>query len=166
MLATSKMPGESYEQYASDMSSYLRKQGPARLRRARDDAALTGRARTCGTANEKALSFSYAFLGVRLQCAECHKHPFDQWSQEDFKHFTAFFNRVSFGVPRKTKPAKKKMVESLGLKDLKANELRKAVRQTGRRRQAGADPRAVHHHGRRDHRGQRQGQETHRLDRA
>ena len=47
--------------------------------------------------NEKALSFSYAFLGVRLQCAECHKHPFDQWSQQDFQQFTAFFNRVNFG---------------------------------------------------------------------
>lgn len=47
--------------------------------------------------NEKALSFSYAFLGVRLQCAECHKHPFDQWSQQDFNQFTAFFNRITYG---------------------------------------------------------------------
>jgi hypothetical protein len=53
--------------------------------------------RNMRTPNEKALSFSYAFLGVRLQCAECHKHPFDQWSQYDFQHFTAFFNRISSG---------------------------------------------------------------------
>ena len=41
---------------------------------------------------EKALNFSYAFLGVRLECAQCHKHPFDQWTQDDFNQFTAFFN--------------------------------------------------------------------------
>ena len=29
-----------------------------------------------------------AFLGVRLECAECHKHPHDQWSQQDFFSFT------------------------------------------------------------------------------
>jgi hypothetical protein len=31
-----------------------------------------------------ALQVSYAFLGVKLECAQCHKHPMDRWTQADF----------------------------------------------------------------------------------
>jgi len=34
------------------------------------------------------------FLGVRLQCAQCHHHPFERWSQTDHLAFTAFFSQV------------------------------------------------------------------------
>jgi Protein of unknown function (DUF1549)/Protein of unknown function (DUF1553)/Bacterial Ig-like domain (group 2) len=34
------------------------------------------------------------FLGMRLQCAKCHHHPFEKWSQEDYYGFAAFFARV------------------------------------------------------------------------
>ena len=34
------------------------------------------------------------FLGVRLQCARCHHHPFETWSQEDYYGFAAFFSRL------------------------------------------------------------------------
>lgn len=34
------------------------------------------------------------FLGVRLQCARCHHHPFEVWSQEDFYGLASFFTRV------------------------------------------------------------------------
>jgi hypothetical protein len=34
------------------------------------------------------------FLGVRLQCAQCHHHPFERWSQSDHLAFTAFFAQV------------------------------------------------------------------------
>ena len=35
--------------------------------------------------------FSQAFLGVRMECARCHHHPNEQWSQRDFYQFAAFF---------------------------------------------------------------------------
>ncbi|HVY70774.1 MAG TPA: DUF1549 domain-containing protein [Verrucomicrobiae bacterium] len=35
------------------------------------------------------------FLGMRLQCAQCHHHPFEKWSQHDYYSFAAFFSRVS-----------------------------------------------------------------------
>jgi hypothetical protein len=38
------------------------------------------------------------FLGVRMQCAKCHNHPFERWSQDDYYGFSAWFARV------KTKP--------------------------------------------------------------
>jgi hypothetical protein len=35
------------------------------------------------------------FLGMRLECAQCHDHPFESWKQEDFWGFAAFFARIS-----------------------------------------------------------------------
>lgn len=35
------------------------------------------------------------FLGVRLQCARCHHHPFEKWSQQDYFGFSAFFSRLA-----------------------------------------------------------------------
>ena len=37
---------------------------------------------------------SQLFLGVRLECAKCHHHPFEIWSQDDFYSFAAYFARV------------------------------------------------------------------------
>lgn len=38
-----------------------------------------------------------AFLGVRLECAQCHKHPTDRWTQEDYWGFANIFGTVTFG---------------------------------------------------------------------
>jgi hypothetical protein len=35
-----------------------------------------------------------AFLGIRIQCAQCHNHPFDRWTMEDYRGFVAFFTQV------------------------------------------------------------------------
>ena len=43
---------------------------------------------------ETAASVSQLFLGVRLECAKCHHHPFEVWSQDDFFGFASFFSRV------------------------------------------------------------------------
>ena len=34
------------------------------------------------------------FLGVRMQCAQCHHHPFERWSQNDYYSLAAFFTQV------------------------------------------------------------------------
>ncbi len=34
------------------------------------------------------------FLGVRIQCARCHHHPFEEWSQDDYYGMAAFFSRI------------------------------------------------------------------------
>ena len=39
-----------------------------------------------------------AFLGIRLECAQCHNHPFAKWKREEFWGFAAYFA----GVPRQT----------------------------------------------------------------
>jgi hypothetical protein len=35
------------------------------------------------------------FLGMRLQCAQCHHHPYEKWSQQDYYSFAAFFSQVN-----------------------------------------------------------------------
>jgi hypothetical protein len=40
-----------------------------------------------------------AFLGTRIQCARCHHHPFEQWSQDDYWGFASFFARVGRKIP-------------------------------------------------------------------
>lgn len=39
---------------------------------------------------------SQLFLGQRLQCAQCHHHPYERWSQADYWSFGAFFSQVSY----------------------------------------------------------------------
>ena len=34
------------------------------------------------------------FLGMRVQCAQCHNHPFDRWTQDDYYGFAAFLSQV------------------------------------------------------------------------
>lgn len=41
-----------------------------------------------------AIQVAHAFLGLRLQCAQCHRHPSDVWSQDDVLSFSNFFGRL------------------------------------------------------------------------
>ena len=34
------------------------------------------------------------FMGMRLQCAQCHNHPFDRWTQDEYYSFASFFSQV------------------------------------------------------------------------
>jgi len=65
------------------------------------DSAMNGPAnfyRAVRTPEDVTKSVSQAFLGVRLECAQCHHHPFDKWAQSDFYGLAGFFN----GLERKT----------------------------------------------------------------
>ena len=57
--------------------------GPANYYRI--EAAPDGRAETT----------AQAFLGLRLTCARCHKHPFDRWTTDDYWNFAAFSGKVA-----------------------------------------------------------------------
>ena len=45
-------------------------------------------------AEKMARSISQAFLGVRIECAQCHHHPFEKWGQHDYFAFAGFFTGV------------------------------------------------------------------------
>jgi hypothetical protein len=46
----------------------------------------------------RAEAFGEVFLGIRLQCAKCHNHPFDQWTQKDYYSLSAFFARIRYKI--------------------------------------------------------------------
>jgi hypothetical protein len=39
-----------------------------------------------------------AFLGIRIDCAQCHNHPYERWKQDDFQGLAAFFAQVRQGA--------------------------------------------------------------------
>src|SRR4029077_8510706 len=39
-----------------------------------------------------------AFMGVRLECAQCHKHPFDRWTEADYRSYANVFGAVAVGA--------------------------------------------------------------------
>lgn len=48
--------------------------------------------------NARAEGIARVFLGTRLQCAQCHNHPFDRWTQDDYFQWSAVFSRVDYRI--------------------------------------------------------------------
>ena len=46
----------------------------------------------------RAEAIAQVFLGIRMQCAKCHNHPFDRWTQDDYHQFAAFFGSIDYRV--------------------------------------------------------------------
>ncbi|MBC8351532.1 MAG: DUF1549 domain-containing protein [Planctomycetes bacterium] len=63
-----------------------------------------------------AASTARIFLGLQIECAECHPHPFDHWKQEDFWGYAAFFAQLEQSENRRG-PA------NVGLVDLDSGEV-------------------------------------------
>src|SRR5581483_11723632 len=61
-----------------------------------------------------ARSFSQLFLGVRIECAQCHHHPSERWGQDDYFALAGFFT----GVATKPLPGGGEAVFSRGGADL------------------------------------------------
>jgi hypothetical protein len=51
-----------------------------------------------GKPEKLAAKTARVFMGVQLDCAECHDHPFDTWSQRDFWGLAAYFAQLSTGT--------------------------------------------------------------------
>jgi hypothetical protein len=128
VLANSRKPGQSYEEFIKEESSYFREDNPPDYSE-RDSMPYFWARRNLRQPEEKALGFSYTFLGVRLECAQCHKHPFDQWTQDDFKQFTAFFTpiRYAVGQEKESREVVRKLTEELGLQKTKNGNQRRKI---------------------------------------
>lgn len=130
VLAVSRLEGESYSDYCERMSGYYQKDAKGSFA---DQPSLTyyWARREFLKPEERALGFAYTFLGIRIQCAQCHKHPFDQWTKDDFDRFKEFFSRASFGSAPGTKDDEKELLAKLGLSDEQmksgGNDLRKLL---------------------------------------
>jgi hypothetical protein len=50
--------------------------------------------RSAADTNDCTETTAQLFLGIRIQCAKCHNHPFERWTQDNYYGIGAFFNRV------------------------------------------------------------------------
>jgi len=60
-----------------------------------------------GSATQMASETARIFMGINIQCAECHDHPFDQWKREQFHQVAAFFAKDKYFMPDAHDPAQK-----------------------------------------------------------
>jgi Protein of unknown function (DUF1553)/Protein of unknown function (DUF1549) len=68
--------------------------------------------RAAATTEDMTKAVSQAFLGIRLECAQCHHHPFEKWGQEDFYGLAGFFN----GVQRKAGTGEGELIYHTGFR--------------------------------------------------
>lgn len=54
--------------------------------------------RSTRTPIKRSETAAQVFLGTRLQCAQCHNHPFDKWSQNDYYDWAGLFARIDYKV--------------------------------------------------------------------
>ncbi len=90
-----------YDQFARDIltaEGKITSPGPAGLYRA------------LGTPEVISRSLSQVFLGVRIECAQCHHHPSDRWGQDDYFALAGFFT----GISKKGTPGNEAVVSSGG----------------------------------------------------
>ena len=87
-------PDQPYDEYVVEMSGYFRKEGTDFGNR--ETMPWFWARQNVQKPEDKALAFAHTFLGVRIECAQCHKHPFDQWTKQDFAQFQAFFTGIGF----------------------------------------------------------------------
>ncbi len=69
--------------------------------------------RAVDTPDAAARTLSQALLGVRVECAQCHHHPFEKWSQDDFYGLAGFFN----GLERRQIAADRVLVYHAGYRE-------------------------------------------------
>lgn len=131
VLAVSRNEGESYADYCSNVSKLYHKDGPGAAGYAeRQGLAHFWSRQNFQTSEDRVIAFAYTFLGTRIQCAQCHKHPFDQWTQDDFRQFEGFF-RGTVGR-QNTRPDAKAEYDSMvagfeGAAGLRGNDLRRVL---------------------------------------
>jgi hypothetical protein len=130
VTGVTRAPGESYAEYCERMSEIARNES-AHGYAERPDMPHFWARQNMIKPEEKTIGFAYTFLGIRIQCAQCHKHPFDQWSKDDFDDFRNFFGTVravANNAPndRAAQADYQQIVKNLDLdkSELKGNQLR------------------------------------------
>ena len=78
---------EPYDQFARELITAT---GNAEV-----NAAANFYLRDEGNRVETVNTVSTVFMGTRMACAQCHDHPFDKWTQQDFHSVMSFFGRVN-----------------------------------------------------------------------
>lgn len=125
VLGVSRAPDQSYTDYCKELSDIYR-QGSDRSYADRPSMPYYWARNNFRLPEDRVIGFAYAFMGVRIQCAQCHKHPFDQWSKDDFDRFKGFFTQVRYSQTG-PKDEMEAILKELGITDAKGNDLRRKL---------------------------------------
>ena len=104
VLCATSRDGEDARAWArreAERMRSLRGRGRDRLRRPGRGSTCSGGGSSTGSTSPVeplAERVAAAFLGVRIECAQCHKHPFDRWTQADYRAFANIVADVQFGL--------------------------------------------------------------------
>ena len=91
-LAKQLNVNEGWDEIATDFitaSGDVREQGHTAIIMAQD-----------GRTEETTAEMSRIFLGIQIQCAQCHDHPYDRWKRDQFHELAAFFPRLGVRTVR------------------------------------------------------------------
>jgi hypothetical protein len=132
VLAKSRGKDQSYTDYCKEMSEICGPGGEKSFAELESMPFYWAR-RDFREVEAQAITFAYAFMGVRIQCAQCHKHPFDQWTKDDFAQFQNFFGHTAYSQnPGRGETAKEyeAIVKALGIDTTqRGNEVRNQIGQ-------------------------------------
>jgi hypothetical protein len=124
----------TWDRIVAEMVSATPKRGSERYDYGQDHAPNNFVLANRNDANDIASETARLFMGVSIQCAECHDHPFDQWKREQYWQLSAFFARGSrFYMPDEHDPSERSVVKAKFLlgetphESLKPDHLRVAV---------------------------------------
>lgn len=100
VLTATSREGKSPEDYVKEVDAWESAQdkGEKTKYAERSTLDLFWRKQQAVTTAEWGEKTAAAFLGVRLECAQCHKHPFDRWTQADYRAYANVFAAVSFNT--------------------------------------------------------------------
>jgi len=128
--ANNRDEGESYLDFCKEMTQACQP-GNEEIFAKREGMPLYWARRNFAKPEERAIGFAYTFLGVRIECAQCHKHPFDRWSKDDFDQFSKLFAPMRYNanaVAPDGKATQKELMNKLtDGKELRGGDLRRAV---------------------------------------
>ncbi|MFM7058626.1 MAG: DUF1549 and DUF1553 domain-containing protein [Planctomycetota bacterium] len=114
VLARGRRDGQPWLQYTEEVSACFRTGGLEQFAN-RPTMPHYWTRRSMQKPDDAAQAFAQNFLGIRLQCAQCHKHPFAPWTQQDFRQFSRFFEPIRFGVPTESQAAYRELAAKTGL---------------------------------------------------
>lgn len=128
--AASRDGDESYTEYCENMTLACKPGGEEAFAQ-RDGMPLYWARRNFAKPEDRAIGFAYTFLGIRIECAQCHKHPFDRWSKNDFEEFAKLFEGISARsndvAPDSTQERDALLKKITGGKKLRGGDLRRKI---------------------------------------
>lgn len=128
VMAKSREEGESYTEYSTVMSEIYRKGSDASYADRSSMPHYWAR-QNFRQPEDRVIGFAYSFLGIRMQCAQCHKHPFDAWTMQDFHDFKNFFVHTNArGNSPDSKKERDAILAKLDIdKSLRGGQLRREI---------------------------------------